>query len=103
MTNKRLDMLEQITKGEGADSFAWYGLAMEYRKLGRIAEALVCFDTLKGKDPEYLAMYLMAGQMLSAEGKPEDARVWLEAGIELATRQGNQKALSELRDALSAL
>ena len=29
--NKRLEMLEKMTNSGQADSFAWYGLAMEYR------------------------------------------------------------------------
>ena len=32
--NKRLAMLEAMTKSGKADAFAWYGLGMEYRREG---------------------------------------------------------------------
>lgn len=101
--NKRLEMLEKLTNSGTADSFAWYGLAMEYRKLGRSEDALRAFETLRQKDPDYLAMYLMAGQLLAEAGRSEEARPWLEAGQELARKQGDAKALGELGDALSQL
>ena len=98
--NKRLEMLEKMTSSGQADAFAWYGLAMEYRRLDRPKDALKAFETLRAKHPEYLAMYLMAGQVLLAENDPENARIWLERGLELAERTGDAKATSELQDAL---
>ena len=41
--NKRLQMLEKLTSSDSADSFAFYGLAMEYRKEGRVDDALATF------------------------------------------------------------
>lgn len=99
--NKRLALLEQMTSAGNADSFAWYGLAMEYRKEGRLEDALRTFETLRERDPEYLAMYLMAGQLLLEAKRADAARGWLERGLEVARRQGNSKALGELEDALA--
>ncbi|MEZ4374466.1 MAG: hypothetical protein AB7K71_15185 [Polyangiaceae bacterium] len=98
--NKRLAFLEQLHTDGKADSFALYGLAMEYRKLERVEDSLRIFEELREKDSGYLAMYLMAGQLLIEANRGSDARVWLEQGIELATRTGNGKALGELQDAL---
>ncbi len=98
--NKRLAFLEQLVADGNADSFALYGLAMEYRREERVAEAEQVFKDLRAKDPDYLAMYLMAGQLLLAANRKADAREWLQQGLELATRVGNSKALSELQDAL---
>lgn len=98
--NKRLAMLEQITASPAADAFAWYGLAMEYRKENRIDDALSAFENLRSKFPDYLAQYLMAGQTLIAANRPKEAITWLERGIELAQVQANPKALSELQSAL---
>lgn len=98
--SKRLAFLEQLVSEGRADAFARYGLAMEYRKLGRVEEALSAFEALRSVDPSYLAMYLMAGQLLLEARRPDEARVWLEQGIELATRVGNTQALGELSDAL---
>ncbi len=98
--NKRLAMLEQMTASPAADAFAWYGLAMEYRKENRLDDAVGAFETLRTKFPDYLAQYLMAGQTLIHGRRPADAVAWLERGIELAQLQGNPKALSELSSAL---
>lgn len=101
--NKRLSMLEKTCAAGGAPSFAWYGLAMEYRKEGRFAEAISTFEKLRESDPGYLAMYLMAGQVYLDELDDEEgARVWLERGIQLAKQQGDAKTLGELEDALAA-
>jgi len=99
--NKRLEMLEKLTSSGQAEAFAWYGLAMEYRKLGRFDEALATFQTLRTNDPEYLAMYLMAGQLLIEKQRTSDAREWLEQGLAIAQRRGDHKAMGELQDALS--
>ena len=99
--NKRLEMLEKLTSAGQADAFAWYGLAMEYRKLGRFDEALATFQTLRSHHPEYVAMYLMAGQLLLEKNRAPDAREWLEQGVVIAQQRGDHKALGELHDALA--
>jgi hypothetical protein len=99
--NKRLAFLEQAVKSGTADSFARYALGMEYRKSGRVDDALGTFGELRKSDPGYLPMYLMVGQMLTeAERKPE-AIEWLEAGARLAAERGDAKALGELESALA--
>jgi predicted Zn-dependent protease len=99
--SKRLEMLEGLARSGKADSFALYALAMEYRKEARAADALTTFETLRSKDPDYLPMYLMAGQVLLEAERSAEARVWLEAGIALASRKGDGKARNELEAALS--
>lgn len=98
--NKRLSMLEKVTASPAADAFAWYGLAMEYRKEGRVNEAMRAFETLRTKFPDYLAQYLMAGQLLLDEDRAAEARTWLQQGLLLAEAQNDAKALSELQSAL---
>src|SRR5690242_16588351 len=98
--NKRLDMLEKLAQSGTADSFALYALALEYRRERRPEDAVRTFRTLREKDAEYLPMYLMAGELLSEEGRTEEAREWLRAGIALATRKGDSKARNELEAAL---
>lgn len=101
--SKRLAFLEKVTKEGSEDPLAWYGLAMEYRKLERWDEALQTFTTLRTQKPDYVAMYLMCGQMLAEIGRKDEARAWMEAGIERARATGNSHALSELDSALSTL
>ena len=99
--NKRLAVLEQMVTSGKADSFAYYGLGMEYRRMGRFAESDVTFEKLRERDPGYLPMYLMVGQVLLTDlGDPEKATEWLQAGIALAREKGDMKALGELEAAL---
>jgi tetratricopeptide (TPR) repeat protein len=98
--NKRLEMLERLTASGTADSFGWYALALEYKKLGRTDDALKTFEALAERDPDYLPMYLMAGQLLTGAGRPGEAIGWLERGLDLARRVGNGQAAGELQQAL---
>jgi len=102
-TSKRLEFLQKLTSSGSTDPFAWYGLAMEYRSLERHDEALAAFETLRGRNPEYVAMYLMCGQMLEKMGRVVDARAWLTSGIEAAQKKGDSHAVGELEGALGAL
>ncbi|HEX4475776.1 MAG TPA: tetratricopeptide repeat protein [Polyangiaceae bacterium] len=102
MTTKRLEFFEKAAASTTADAFSLYALAMEYRKERRAADALTTFVRLRARDAEYLPMYLMAGQLLIDEGREAEARPWLEAGIELATKTGNSKAKNELVQALES-
>jgi tetratricopeptide (TPR) repeat protein len=101
--NKRLAFLENLINSGKADAFARYGLAMEYKKEGRIADALSAFEELNLFDPNYVPQYLMAGQMLIDAGRRDEARTWLMRGIETAKKVGNSHALGELDSALASL
>lgn len=101
--NKRLLYLEKVTAEGTTDPLAWYGLAMEYRKLSRWDEALQTFTTLRSRNPDYVAMYLMCGQMLAENARADEARQWLEAGLAAARAKGDGHAVSELESALATL
>jgi predicted Zn-dependent protease len=101
--NKRLELLEQMTASPKADAFAWYGLAMEYRRLDRLGDSSTAFESLRARFADYLPQYLMAGQVLRELGKPELAKEWLEAGVQLATVKGDNKTRGELEQALAEL
>jgi predicted Zn-dependent protease len=101
--NKRLAFLEKITAEGSEDPLAWYGLAMEYRKLERWDEALQTFTTLRTRKPDYVAMYLMCGQMLEQVDRKDEAREWLESGLARAKANGDGHAASEIESALALL
>jgi predicted Zn-dependent protease len=103
VSNKRLEMLLKVTSQAGADSFAWYALAMEQRGLGRIDEAFETFRSLREKDPGYVPTYQMCGAMLIDAGRQEEAKQWLAQGVEAARTSGNDKALTEMQQALAGL
>jgi predicted Zn-dependent protease len=100
---KRLAFLEKITREGSKDPMAWYGLAMEYRALERWDDAVNAFAKLRAQSPEYVAMYLMCGQVLDGMDRKGDAREWLEAGIAAAKAKKDGHALSELETALAEL
>ena len=92
MTSKRLDMLLKMTARADADSFAWYALALEYKGLGRVDDALAAFGTLRAKDASYVPMYLMCGTMLVEANRRAEAKEWLEAGLVAAKNKGDSHA-----------
>ena len=100
--SKRLAYLEKITSEGSNDPFAWYGLALEYKTLGRIDDALRTFETLRAKTPDYVPMYLLCGQML-VDAARDGAREWLEAGVAAAKAKRDTHALGELEAALDHL
>jgi len=101
--SKRLAVLEKMTTSGSKDPFAWYGLAMEYKSLGRGDEALATFDKLRVIDPAYVPQYLMCGTMLLELGRVDAAREWLTLGASTARAKGDAHALSEIEDALARL
>jgi predicted Zn-dependent protease len=98
--NKRLAILEKMVAAGQTDSFALYALGMEYRRAERVDDALGTFKTLRERDPGYVPMYLMVGQMLTESGRQPEANEWLQAGIAVARDKGDMKALGELESAL---
>lgn len=100
---KRLAFLEKLTSSGSDDPMAWYGLAMEYRKLERWDDSLRTFTSLRDRKADYVALYLMCGQMLSEAGRKAEARTWMEAGMTMARSKGDSHALGELESALSTL
>jgi tetratricopeptide (TPR) repeat protein len=101
--SKRLAYLEKVVADGAADSFARYCLALEYKGLGRTDDAVRAFTALREADPGYVPQYLMCGTMLVDAGRAEEARGWLETGVEVARKAGDTKALGELGDALAGL
>ncbi|MGB1016787.1 MAG: tetratricopeptide repeat protein [Nannocystaceae bacterium] len=99
----RLGMLQQFLKSRPDDPFVRYGLAMEYKKLGRLDEATAAFAELLAKSPEYVAAYLMAGNTLEEAGQAQEALAMYTRGAEVARAAGDEHATSELVAAHEAL
>ena len=99
----KIAMLTEILTHNPDDAFARYGLAMEYSNQGQADAALVEFERLLSKHPDYTAGYFMAAQTLAKAGRPGEAKGKLEAGIASARRTGNQHALGEMESMLEEL
>ena len=86
-----------------ADPFPRYGLAMELKGRGDLADAWQVFSELLESFPDYVPTYLMAGGTLAALGRHDDARAIYGRGVEVAGARGDQHARSELQTALDEL
>jgi len=86
-----------------ADPFPRYGLAMEHKGQGQLAEAWSVFSELLEKFPDYVPTYLMAGGTLVGLGRRDEAVDIYRRGIEVAGRRGDSHAKNELVSALAEL
>ena len=103
MATNRLEMLKQMVAQDQKNSFARYGLAMEYANSGQLHDAVSEFKTLISADPVYVAAYYHGGQALEKLGDIDQARAMYEQGIEACTRKGDAHTRSEIEAALSTL
>src|SRR5271157_2765594 len=99
----RIAMSREILTANPEDSFARYGLAMEYSKAGQTDQALQEFKSLIEKNPDYTPAYFMAAQTLANASRVDEAKRWLVDGISCARRTGNAHAQSEMTAMLEEL
>jgi len=99
----RRQMLEEFVAAKPNDAFARYGLAMECAIAGDAGAADQQFKTLLGAHPDYVAAYFQYGQFLAKNGRTDEARSTLHAGIATASRTGDDHARSEMEAALAEL
>src|SRR6267143_2059396 len=92
----RIAALNDVLTQNPNDTFARYGLAMEYSKQGDLDRALAEFSILLQANPDYTAGYFMAAQTLARAGRTDDAKKMLQDGIASARRTGNLHAQSEM-------
>lgn len=100
------DKIEQFQKFVAQfpeQPFARYALALEYRKAGRLDDALAAFQDLVERAPDYVPAYLMAGQTAQMAAKNDVARKFYEAGVAAANKKGDGHAAGELASALEGL
>ncbi|HMF77647.1 MAG TPA: tetratricopeptide repeat protein [Bryobacteraceae bacterium] len=103
MATNRLDILKQMVEQDPGNTFARYGLAMEYAKGGEFAAAIAEFQGLLSQDADYAAAYYHGGQAHEKLGELEQARDLYEKGIEVTMRKGDAHTRAELEAALSLL
>jgi Tfp pilus assembly protein PilF len=99
----RLEVLKSMVARNPNDSFARYGLAMEYRNAGDLEAAMGEFRSLMAANPDYVAAYFHGGQTLERLGRADEAREVYRKGVEAAARTGDQHAGSEIGAALAML
>ena len=98
-----MEILKSMLEQNPRDSFARYGLAMEYANNGQLEVAVAEFRALLDFNPDYAAAYFHGGQALEKLGRIDEARQAYEKGIEVTSRTGDQHTRSELQAALDLL
>ena len=101
--SQRLEVLKNLVAQNPNDSFARYGLAMEYANTGSLEQAVKEFETLLTTNANYAAAYFHGGQALEKLGRLEEARDFYRRGVEATARTGDGHARSELQAALDLL
>lgn len=100
---KRL-ALEASLADDPRDSFLRYGLAMQCLREGDTEEGRERLKALIADHPdESVASYQQLGQSFAETDELENARYWLELGIEKARRAGDGHAASEMQGLLDTL
>lgn len=99
----RIATFKSFIERSPADPFPRYGLAMEHKGRGELAEAWAAFAELLERFPDYVPTYLMAGGTLAALGRRDEAADVYRRGREAAARKGDAHAARELEAALAEL
>jgi predicted Zn-dependent protease len=99
----RIAALNDILTQHPNDTFARYGLAMEYSKQGDLDRALAEYSILIKHSPDYTPGYFMAAQTLVRADRAPEAKTMLSDGIASARRTGNLHAQSEMEAMLAEL
>ncbi len=94
---ERIEMLKSWIETDPKDPFNYYGLALEYQKLGDI-QADQLFEKLLVDFPEYLPTYYTAAKYYEDLNVSKAKEIY-EKGIILADSQNNLKALNEIKSA----
>ena len=101
--SSRLEILQGMLELDATNTFARYGLAMEFANQGDFAGAVTQFEALIASKPDYCAAYFHGGQTLEKMGKPDEAAGMYRRGIEAATKAGDSHTRGELEGALAML
>lgn len=103
MATSRLHALEAFLQKDPDDVFTRYLLALEYRKLERLATAITLLEQICQKSPPYVPAYFQLGQCYEQIGKYDEARQTYRSGIQVARQAGDFHAATEMQAALDML
>lgn len=103
MIKNRLNKLRELFSSQKNDPFIKYALALEFWKLNDQTEVVKLFGDLLANHSDYLPTYYQAGKFYEEVGKFDHAENVYKEGIDVARKQGDQKTLHELMEALEML
>ncbi len=94
----RLAQLEALLAEDPNDVFVVYAIALEHYKLGSAQKSIALLKDLIAQHGSYVPAYFKLGQWLSEMDAMNDAKSYLETGIDQAKIQGDTKAIQEMRE-----
>jgi len=101
--SERLRKLRQLYDQDASDPFLTYGIAMEHAKEGRVQDAIDWLDRTLENDPAYCYAYYHKARLLAEAGQISPALDALRQGLEVAIKQSDGKAQSEMTELLVSL
>jgi cytochrome c-type biogenesis protein CcmH/NrfG len=99
----RREMLEEFVAQDPNDPFSRYALALELEKEGNAQGAVPQLQEVIARDPSYVAAYYQLGRLLAKSGTLDEARDVYRRGLVAATAANDQRARSEIQEALEML
>lgn len=96
----KIKQLARQIKHNPGDSFSKFALALEFRKEGEFKKARILFEDILSSDPEYVGVYYHLGKLYEAFDNLNDAKKLYQKGIEVASRQNEERTEKELKEAL---
>ena len=99
----RIEKLREFLLADPNDSFVKHALALEYVKIGDVAEARRLFEELLANDPAAVGSYYHLGKLLEGMGETALALGWYQKGLAAAKAAGEKRAYNELQAAYEEL
>lgn len=99
----RKETLEEFLAADPNDSFSRYALALELDKSDKRLEAAAQLREVLARDRGYVAAYYHLGRILSRLGEIDESRVVYQQGLGAAAAANDQRAMSEIKEALDML
>jgi tetratricopeptide (TPR) repeat protein len=92
----RLEQLLHFLKDSPQDSFLNFAIAKEYEALDDKKRAFEYYHKLLGENEDYVGTYYHLGKLYEKINQHTDAIITYKKGMEIAQKQGDRHAYSEL-------
>ncbi len=101
--SNRIDVILSMLEKEPNDIFLNYSLGLEYVAISSLDLAEQQFKTTLKINPDYIPAFFHLGKLYEETKNVIAALSCYNQGLELAKRQGNNKAVNELSEAIFML
>ncbi len=102
-TTDRIEKLRKLLKQNPNDSFALFGLAMEYASSNDYSSAIEYLEKLIEADPNYVAGYYQKARLHLKLGDKEAAMKTIQQGLPKALETGQYHTRDKLQELLNAI